>query len=957
VQSLLQEDAATNTAACSLLTSTSAAPYYVEAGLVLRGEDTNTFNLAKQRKIREALALLMDVDAAQVTLQSIENATATAVAAARWPSRSVAGDMSGDGGSGSGSKDGSSNAGSTVEATFRHVGHPGRVVLQAAASDSSSMSAAPGSIHHMLQQERQQEQQGPPGMSAGTGDRRRQLLAKLAVPVHNLLNARPADSNQKLLAALEQQHALALPAEAGEVQLEAGAQQQGLCTAVQFSGSSSGRAAASDCPAPAGNAASAGASRQLQQLLVLDQLDSLQHPSSAAADTASVDADAVTAALAAQPLEEATSAPNGTHSAGRNSVADLLQPRRAVAALKPVFARGARRPSKVALTVSFRDAFTPKQPGSSSSAAGEDVFWASGFDDGGIITAAVPKPGTGGNSQPATAPGQQHPAAAEDDVEQEQPEDTGFTAFDALRPARSLIEIEATAHDSASQRSHPANNNKPTEAGSKRRKQGQRQRQQRHNTQRVEQQQLAVAGDGASPGYASAAAGFMESGQVQYHTRPRPRPVRPQRQALEVTDDRQAAHDSSSRIIAADAAGAAAAGGSKTASNERPAWRMMGPKTPLRRKQQQQFSPAAMHFVPQHLQKSDLQVGTVWAVTAGDEAIASAGLANRISSAVSSTSSGSSSSRQLLQTTNATTSSRAVVLVARVSGFNTQAAATASASTLEALVTNGTLRSTLAAQGWSATDIGLSFTTTGVIGNPWDNNNLRNLIIGVAAAGGVALLAIIGVLLYVRRVRSRAAAQVPGAGQHAQSYTATGTSFSPTSRPSMISGYTTSANTSYVSSSYPSASYPSASYAAGPSSPSPVMPFHPQVYMQQGRGRSNSASPVMGGAFSPPGPSMLQPAANANPFAAGGFAGGQQQQYPAAPSPTGPRSQPWADGMRRGASYSTVQQQHPQQQQQQQQQQGYYRQAEQRGADPVYPFVRPQSASFCNGQQGPTRLL
>jgi hypothetical protein len=950
VQSLLQEDAATSSAACSLLTSSSAAPYYVDAGLVLRGEDTNSFNLAKQRKIREALALLMDVDAAQVTLQSIENATATAVAAAQWPSRSMAGDLSGNGSSGNTSKDGSSSAGSTVEATFRRVGHPGRVVLQAAAGDSSSvaqLAAATGSIHRMLQQEQQQQQQdqqGSPAMSAGTGgDRRRQLLAKLAVPVHSLLGARAADSNQKLLAALEQQQGLAMPADAGELQQITSAQQQELCTAVQSSDSHPGQAAASDCPDPAGSVASAGASRQLQQLLVLEKLD-LQHLSNATADTASVNAAAVTAALAAQPLES-----NGTHSAGKNSVADLLKPRRAVTALKPVFARGARRPSKVALTVSFRDAFAPKQPGSSSSgsASGEDIFWASGFDNGGITAAAVPKPGS--SSQPATAPGQQQPAAAED-MDQEEPEDTGFTAFDALRPARSLIELEVAAQDSNSQRSHPANK-KPTEAGSKRRKQGQRQRQQRHNAQQVEQQQLDVAGDQASPGYAAAAAGFMEHGQVLYHTCPRPRPMRPQRQALEVTE-RQAAHDGD-RTVAADAA----AGGSETAASKRPAWRMMGPKTPLRRKQQQQFSPAALHFVPQHLRKSDLQTGTVWTSTAGEEATASAASVIRISSAVAITSTSSGSSRQLLQTTNTTTSSRAVVLVARVSGYNSQAAATASASTLEALVTNGTLRSTVAAQGWSATDIGLSFTTTGVLGSPWDNNNLRNLIIGVAAAGGVALLAALGVLLYVQLVRSRAAAQVPGAGQHGQSNTATGTSFSPTSRPSMISGYTTSANTSYVSSSYPSASYPSASYAAGPSSPSPVMPFHPQLYMQQGRGRSNSASPVMGGAFAPPGPSTLQPAANANPFAAGGFAGGQQQQqqqYLAAASPAGPRSQPWADGMRRGASYSTVQQP---QQPQQPQQQGYYRQAEQPGADPVYPFVRPQSTSFCNGQQGATRLL
>jgi hypothetical protein len=902
----------------------------------MRGEDTNTFNLAKQRKIREALALLMDVDAAQVTIQSIENATATAVAAARWPSRSVAGDSSGNvsSSSSSASKDGSSNTETTVEATVRHTGHHGRVVLQAGAGDSSSTPAvSTHSIHQMLQLEQQQAQQGAAAMSAGTGDRRRQLLAKLAVPVHSLLGAKAAGSNQKLLDALQQQPGHTMTAEAEGLQQVASTQQQQLCTAAHASDSSSGRAAASDCPVAAAGVAP---SRQLQQLLVLDQLDDLQHSSNAAADAVSIDADDVTAALAAQPLEEAMPGANSSHQASRNSVTDLLQPRRAVEALKPVFARGTRRHSKVALTVSFRNAFAPKQPGSGgSSAQGEDVFWASNFGDEGMTAAAVPKPG----SQPVPTPG---PAAAAAEEEEQTPEDTGFTAFDALRPARSLIEIEGTPQGSDSQRSNPANS-KPTEAGRKQRRQGQRQRQQRHNTQQVAQQQLDVAGDRASPGYAAAAAGFMESGRLQVHTRPRPRPLRPQRQTLEVTDGRQAAHDSSSsKVVAA----AAAAGGSEAAMIERPAWIMMGPKTPLRRKQQQQSSPAAVHFVPEHLRKSDLQTGIASAVTAGGEAIASAGRVSRMSSAVVIASS-SSSSRQLLQTNNGT-SSKAVVLVACVSGFNSQAAATASASTLEKLVTNGTLRSTLAAQGWSATDIGLSFTTTGLIGNPWDNSNLRNLIIGVAAAGGVALLAVLGVLLYVRRIRSRAAAQVPG--QHGQSYTTTGTSYNPTSRPSMMSGYTTSANTSYVSSSYPSASYPSASYAAGPSSPSPVVPFHPQVYMQQGRGRSNSASPVMGGAFSPPGPSTLQPAANVNPFAAGGYAGTQQQQHPVAASPTGPRSQPWADGMSRGASNSTVQQPH-------QQQQGYYRPAEQPSADPVYPFVRPQSASFCNGQQGPTQLL
>ncbi|KAF6263192.1 hypothetical protein COO60DRAFT_1635413 [Scenedesmus sp. NREL 46B-D3] len=684
----ITEDAATSSAACSLLTSNSAkAPYYMEAGLVLRGEDTNTFNLAKQRKIKEALALLMDVDAAQ-----------------------------------------------------------------AAAAGSSSQPAAADSIHQMLQQ----EQQHGPGMMAeeqqsGAGDRRRQLLAKVAVPVHSLLGAAAVPSTQAPLAALEQHQDAEVPAEAGEPKQATGVHQQQLCTAAHASDSSTGQAAASDCPAPAGFVAAAHANRQLQQLLVLDQQGDWQQPSDPAADAAPGISGIITAALAAQPLEHSTPGRDSTQPAATNSLAALLRPVPPTAAIKPVFTRGARRPSKVALTTSFRNAFKPKQPGTSS-AHGDGVFWASSSDHDGMTVAAVPKPGAVSGSQAAAAPTTgpaAEPAGAEED--EELPGDTGFTAFDALRPARSLMEVGVKAHSSSSQGPRSSSSTHAEAAGG--------------GTGRASRTASSTTTPSSDPGYAAAAAGFMEFGQ--------------------------------------------------------------------------------------------------------------------------------------------------------------------------ALVANGTLRNTLAAGGWTGTDIGLSYTSTGMLPGPWTKSSLQNLIIGVAAAGGGALLVVLGVLLYVRRVRSRAAAQVPRTGRNGASYTATGTSFSPASRPSMVSGYTTGANARYVSS-----SDPSASYGAAPSSPSPVLPFHPQTYMQQGRSRSSSASP---------------PAANANPFASGGFGGSQpqqQQHHPAAGGPAGSRSQPWADGMRRGASYSTVQQQ-PQQWQQQQQQPAYYGQADQPVVDPVYPFVRTQAASFSSGQQGP----
>jgi hypothetical protein len=62
----MQSDASTSSSACSSLQSPDGPYYYVEAGLVVMSEDTRTFILAKQRKLKEGIASLLDVDSSQV---------------------------------------------------------------------------------------------------------------------------------------------------------------------------------------------------------------------------------------------------------------------------------------------------------------------------------------------------------------------------------------------------------------------------------------------------------------------------------------------------------------------------------------------------------------------------------------------------------------------------------------------------------------------------------------------------------------------------------------------------------------------------------------------------------------------------------------------------------------------------------------------------------------------------
>ena len=73
---MLQADATSNSSTCSSLTSGQDDGYYIQATLALSGEDTLTFNLAKQRKLKGALAQILDVDVSDISIMGVNNVTA-----------------------------------------------------------------------------------------------------------------------------------------------------------------------------------------------------------------------------------------------------------------------------------------------------------------------------------------------------------------------------------------------------------------------------------------------------------------------------------------------------------------------------------------------------------------------------------------------------------------------------------------------------------------------------------------------------------------------------------------------------------------------------------------------------------------------------------------------------------------------------------------------------------------
>lgn len=915
-----QEDADTSSAACSsLVTQSLVNPYYVDAGLVITNEDTNTFNLAKQRKIKEALALLMDVDAGQVSIQSIATATRDDISIAQWvaPTKSgITAFISG--------RSASNDSNISMKQTRRLVFE---MPDEASGAEGTEAAAAPpDSIQHMLQQQQQQQEVTVAPSSASS---RRQKLAKLAVPVSQLVASGVFSTDRQLLAAQLQQYQGAAAAAQTVEQQHACAQQYDLCSASGGGSSSCAKATSPGCPASTGAAGSSAAaiatSRKLQQLLVLDQQGDWQ-PSNTAAPEEVPGISDMAAALAAQPLGR----PNpGTNSSSPFSgrLASLLRPRKPITGPKPPStSRGASKPSRVSLDISFRDAFAHTKPSSGSTSTIEPVYGISSVAGDGQVAAGVPKPSTvdGADTQLTTVAGAE---ATEPASSAAAP--AAVPLFDAIRPARSLIELqEFSARDAQ-------------DASAEHRARRRQQRQHQSQQQQAGAAQVTV-NEGPSlrmdSGAATEFVDFIEGGRYRpNHARPRPRPVRPGRQSLEVTSGNDS-NDSTSNVSRT-----AAAAGNSTGNKQskQPQMRLMGPKMPIRRKHKHLSSSTAAHIVP----------GKLWA--GGPSA----------ATGMDSSGSGSRSSRQLLANSSTSNTTKGLLVAVRVSGYKTEAAAAAAGGDLQQLVTNGTLHSTLAAQGWAGVEVGIKYTATGMRLGPWENTSLRNIIIGAATAGGVVFAAVAVGIWWVQRTRMRAAAQVPAATGYANPRQSLG--------PGSYSGVVGSHPSSSPTTMHPSMAaaggaggyHSGGSYTAGQAGYSPVSaaypsaPYPPQAYTgPQVQGRSRSASMptaglVMTDVFASRGHSMV--AAHANPFAAGGVggfspAGSPMGQYGSVP--ISPRTQPWVDvdGMTRGSSYTH-------QQQQQQQHPGVYQQQQQHpqygevGHAPVEMFsppLRPAAASI-----------
>jgi hypothetical protein len=138
--------------------------------------------------------------------------------------------------------------------------------------------------------------------------------------------------------------------------------------------------------------------------------------------------------------------------------------------------------------------------------------------------------------------------------------------------------------------------------------------------------------------------------------------------------------------------------------------------------------------------------------------------ANRAAAAAAATSSARSSmqdtSRQLLSFTG--NNSNALLVVIRITGYKTSTDADMAARFLRQVVANGTLRSTLAAQGWVGLELGLQYIHVGKFSSLVKMfSSTMQVVIGLVVSGGAAI-ALVMIALWIRRRRRQGAAQVPG---------------------------------------------------------------------------------------------------------------------------------------------------------------------------------------------------
>lgn len=245
-----------------------------------------------------------------------------------------------------------------------------------------------------------------------------------------------------------------------------------------------------------------------------------------------------------------------------------------------------------------------------------------------------------------------------------------------------------------------------------------------------------------------------------------------------------------------------------------------------------------------------------------------------------------------------------VVAAIKVSGFASSSDATNASTTFRSIIANGTLASTLAAQGWTDASISLVTIETGSTGGSLSGlvsglSPLKRaiLIAAVAGAGGVVVVLIIAALL-VRRMRRAASAQlvsgraaaaaVAAAAAGPQRPGSAGAFLQPRSRSAYVPGYPPQQD--YMG--YPSVGYgpvggdAAGGMAAGYPPMSPTSGYPPSAPVMEGYGggpdypRAYSPLTVQGSAMSGSGAAFQRGArASAPP---GSF-------YPQSPYPPGQR--------------------------------------------------------------------
>jgi len=797
----VQADADTSSAACSALTSPDGAYYYAEAGLVIMAEDTKTFTLAKQRKFREALASLLDVDVADVTIQSLSNATAQELTDGQKSLPAAA--SRGIGGQSSSEPTPEAIAAVGVqgkEASLTSVplgSSPASRKLQGSAegSDPAATTHAPeeaagervlgdSTIHDMLQQ---QQWQLPGSAAAGSGSRLREL-SKLAIDVPQMVASGLLEASQQQLLQAEQwllqQQAKAnslssltlqvqadaayatgaAPTAVQEAEAEAAA---ALDVAAAAAGDATGSNALSPLLTEAAVAAAAtdaeaqawstepqllAESRKLQQLVTLSE------------DTSSQDSaiEAVSGQLQGD-THNTTTTTNGdldTSADSSGSAGFVLveaptllseQPLGPSAGAAPnsgpvhsqlIQQLQAQRPLKPVLSAKTFKVPTVIQTtgGSSSSSLGPAGAAVARV----VVSRAVTSLGDVFSRQPAAAPAAAGAAAA------------GAAAAGTAHPGRAdTAEIAAVP--------------KPdlfTAA------------------------EADVAPAGPSPGVADQALGsadelsfvpqslpFIPGGDntaaaaaPDGHSLALVDAITPGRALLQGAAEPQDpfSTDSSSTRGFDSSNGT----DSSLLLGGQPPGLLVGPaqidpevlggiiaagRPRLTGSSRPRPSPGVLRPPDAHRRLSSTDSSSTDS-TQHLSWPAAAAAAERVAEADFAVSS-SSSARQLLQTSPA----RGVTVVVRINGYEEPSKATTAAQSLGTMVTDGRLQSRLASEGWPGVSVGLLYTTTGSVGSFWTRPDMLRYIIG-ACVGGGALLVVVIAAWYIHRKRRAGAAQVPPGG-------------------------------------------------------------------------------------------------------------------------------------------------------------------------------------------------